>query len=212
LTPFPVSGIGVSDQACYLTGGPPVLWTCYFVVYNKDPKYSFQIISISQKALTLNFLPGVPQGDCGPPKILSPSGFCLGWVTTDPPSCPKPGFITIEEIDVQGYFLNPGISQKGSGSIISYNLPGICPPAALGPRSQTPRNVPFRGTPGPNENVVTPIAAAPGQVPTNTATNTPNPRNQSVQQQAVVPTLSFLMLGLLAVALIGAALWVLRGR
>jgi hypothetical protein len=125
----------------------------------------------------------------------------------DPPSCLPP--YTTEEADVQGSFVAPG-TPRGQGSF--EGSVAICLNSYTSSSSR-PRVVAPRPPVG---NAVTAISADFDHVLTNTATRTPtdsqNLTNRSAQQQVVVPTLSFPMLGLLAAALIGAALWVLTRR
>jgi hypothetical protein len=131
----------------------------------------------------------------------------VGDFVGDPPGCLPP--YTTEEADVQGHFLAPG-NPGGQGSF--EGSVAICL-NSYASSSSHPRVVAPRPPAG---NAVTPISAAFDHVPTNTATTTPtdsqNLTSRSAQQQVVVPTLSFPMLGLLAAALIGAALWVLMRR
>jgi hypothetical protein len=222
ITPTPGPGIAVF-KSCQLVcfpcaqtpffGIPTYTLVCSFSVVNLDPKHDFVIVSVSDRATAGSGWTTGPLRGCSPftfDYILPPGGSCAGEVLSGTPNCDniRTDQILGDEIDVQGYSKAPG-APNVSGSATAST---VLSPCGFGPRptSRTLRVVPFRGTPGPAENAVTPSSDAPGQVPTNTPTNTPTPTNTSVEQQAVVPTPSFPMLGLLAAILIGAAPWLMR--
>jgi hypothetical protein len=218
ITPTP--GIVVSKSCtfvCYPCANFRLIFPVYdlFCVYqisNMDPKGDFTVSTVIDTPFPPDNINGRDLPSCDGVRI-APGASCVGvLVSGGVPDCSRTSedLVLIDEIQVSGSGSVGPVTAFGRASTVLH-------PCGLASRgvSRIPRARPFRGTPGPNENVVTPIAAAPRQVPTNTPTNTPSPTNKSVQQQAAVPTvptLSFAMLGLFAAAVLGAALWVLRGR
>jgi hypothetical protein len=233
ITPTPGPGIAVS-MSCGLTcypcavlifvGIPSYTFGCNFSVTNLDPKHDVVIQSVTVRKLASSpsndsWRSGTPLGPiegCLIPADISPGSSCFGFMgTTMPPylegapSCYhlNNDLILNAEIDVQGFVGVQKVSGSATASAVLF-------PCGLEPFFGRPtRQIPFReAPPTPAGKAVTPSPAALGQAPTNTPTNAQTLTNRSVQQQAAVPTLSFPMLGLFATAVLGAALWVLRGR
>jgi hypothetical protein len=236
ITPTPGPGIAVS-MSCGLTcypcaelffiGIPSYTFGCNFSVTNLDPKHDVVIQSVTAKKLGSSppndsWRTGFPLGPiqgCLIPADISPGSTCFGVMgTTMPPylegapSCYhlNNDLILNAEIDVQGLVGAQKVSGSATASAVLF-------PCDLSPDfGRQSRQIPFRAAPPtPAGKAVTPSPAALGEVPTNTPTNAQTLTNRSVRQQAAVPTvptLSFPMLGLLAAAVLGAALWVLRGR
>jgi hypothetical protein len=171
----------------------------------------------------------------------TPGGLdtCQGSVDETAPPCGATDSFFTDEIDASGVDDAAGgtpVFGSATGAVLitactptptntPTNTPTSTPtntptntPSTTSTPTNTPTNTPTLTATPTNTPTNTPtLTATPTNTPTNTPTRTNTPTNTFTstpvpQQTAVVPTLSFPMLGLLAAALIGAALWVLKRR
>ena len=223
-TPQTTTGFGLS-KTCPGTAPPGSQITCTFSVSNGDPSNFIDGLSVNNIVPCPNPptcagspapVPAVCTQGGLPVTTLGPAGSatdtCIGSLTELAPACGATDQGFQDELVAQGTNRSTQLTVTGtttnSVQILACTPTPTNTPVNTVTNTRTPTNTP---TQTPTNTPTT--TSTPTNTPTSTPTRTPTVTSTPVQQvAAIVPTLSFPMLGLLAAALIGAALWLLMRR